>query len=140
MEDPIVAQLLQTNEPERGPQWTHVGVTCDRCSVCPVVGVRWKSLAHDDYDVFDSCRRSHAADQAAKAARVPGFHVAPTPQRPAFVRIAHPDEVLRHALAVFVRWWPLFARPSPLPASARQALDAEVRGAELYQAVQAIVG
>ena len=33
----------------------HAGVTCDRCGVSPIVGVRIKCSVRDDYDLCSSC-------------------------------------------------------------------------------------
>ena len=35
----------------------HIGVTCDACSVCPVVGTRYRSFSRSNYDL---CGRSVA--------------------------------------------------------------------------------
>lgn len=33
----------------------HVGVTCDECGQCPIVGIRYKCSVRSDYDICQSC-------------------------------------------------------------------------------------
>lgn len=35
----------------------HVRITCDGCEATPLLGPRWKSLTHDDYDLCEACYR-----------------------------------------------------------------------------------
>ncbi|UPR03026.1 hypothetical protein HOP50_11g63530 [Chloropicon primus] len=39
----------------------HFAVECDICGACPIRGARYKSLAHDNYDLCEHCVRTEAA-------------------------------------------------------------------------------
>jgi len=41
----------------------HVGAMCDVCGAKPIIGVRWRCLMCDDYDLCDRCRSSGAYNQ-----------------------------------------------------------------------------
>ena len=47
-------QLMGEGEQE---QVEHRGISCDSCGVCPIVGMRYKSLTTDDFDLCGVCRR-----------------------------------------------------------------------------------
>merc|ERR1719245_2281472 len=47
--------MADTSEAEDRKAAVHYGVTCDGCEVCPITGVRYKSLELDDYDLCSVC-------------------------------------------------------------------------------------
>merc|ERR1719350_207395 len=47
--------MAETSEAEDKKAAVHYGVTCDGCEVCPITGVRYKSLELDDYDLCSVC-------------------------------------------------------------------------------------
>jgi len=47
--------MAETSEAEDRKAAVHYGVTCDGCEVCPITGVRYKSLELDDYDLCSVC-------------------------------------------------------------------------------------
>ena len=48
------AVIAETSEAE-DKKAVHYGVTCDGCDMCPITGVRYKSLELDDYDLCSVC-------------------------------------------------------------------------------------
>jgi len=46
--------IAETSEAE-DKKAVHYGVTCDGCDMCPITGVRYKSLELDDYDLCSVC-------------------------------------------------------------------------------------
>ena len=49
------AIMAETSEAEDRKAAVHYGVTCDGCDMCPITGVRYKSLELDDYDLCSVC-------------------------------------------------------------------------------------
>lgn len=49
------AITAESSEAEDRKAAVHYGVTCDGCEVCPITGVRYKSLELDDYDLCSVC-------------------------------------------------------------------------------------
>merc|ERR1719328_1050491 len=49
------AITAETSETEDRKAAVHYGVTCDGCDMCPITGVRYKSLELDDYDLCSVC-------------------------------------------------------------------------------------
>merc|ERR1719203_2607057 len=58
----------------------HPGIVCDGCEACPLVGARFKSLDHGDFDLCQACYAKEARDAArwvcmeGVAATVVGSH------------------------------------------------------------------
>jgi Zinc finger, ZZ type len=42
------------------PLTVHEGWECDGCKTSPIVGIRWKCLVCDEYDLCDACHSSEA--------------------------------------------------------------------------------
>jgi len=47
--------MAESCEAEDRKAAVHYGVTCDGCDMCPITGVRYKSLELDDYDLCSVC-------------------------------------------------------------------------------------
>ncbi|KAK3267160.1 hypothetical protein CYMTET_24268 [Cymbomonas tetramitiformis] len=48
----------------------HVGVQCDGCHQCPIVGTRYKSVSREDFDICQRCHGGRNHDQAGPFARI----------------------------------------------------------------------
>ena len=49
----------------------HRGITCDICSMNPIIGIRYKSLIREDYDLCENCEKENDVDHPMIRMRVP---------------------------------------------------------------------
>lgn len=49
---------------ESSSESVHRGITCDNCGVHPIVGIRFKSMMKEDYDLCESCESSVGLDHS----------------------------------------------------------------------------
>ena len=60
----------ETVAPDASCQSVHYGVQCDACEVVPVRGSRFKSVAHDDFDLCEDCFRAGRGAQCGPFTRL----------------------------------------------------------------------
>ena len=60
----------QTDASQAAAQSVHYGVQCDACEVVPVRGSRFKSVAHDDFDLCEDCYRAGRGAQCGPFTRL----------------------------------------------------------------------
>lgn len=87
----VAATAALRAEVERGLPGTemHVGVTCDGCSMYPIIGARYKSLEKTNYDLCETCFKL-GADGGRGWARVKAEGIGPTDiVTPARQRVVH---------------------------------------------------
>ena len=65
METPANVNQTETHAPP-----IHFGVQCDACEINPVRGTRFKSVAHDDFDLCEECFRAGRGAQCGPFARL----------------------------------------------------------------------
>jgi len=52
-------QQMEEEFPQANEDVVHRGITCDGCDMCPIVGVRYKSVLRADFDLCENCEKDH---------------------------------------------------------------------------------
>jgi len=71
---------------EQKPANIHTNIICDSCNESPIVGIRYKSAVHEDYDLCEKCESS-----AAGLVHAPYIKIRSADMVPKFMLVIHKD-------------------------------------------------
>lgn len=141
---------------------THYGVQCDACNVTPVRGSRYKSVAHEDFDLCQACFTSGRGAARGPFARLdlplpsglPPIVINPnadnnddtqqnpasTPRERSEVALGGLGEILRSAAALARASAPMLEDVAERfsPATRENTVDTQTRGLQLAAVMQSV--
>ena len=155
----VTAERANAGEEGRGA--THYGVQCDACGVGPVTGARFKSVAHEDFDLCQACFEHGigrdcgpfarldlplpsglppiVVDPAADAAPADNAS-APTPRARSEVAVGGLGELLRSAANLARASAPILENIAErfAPATRENSVETQVRSLQLASVMQSV--